>query len=126
TATYWVDQIVAEDVTRNPPAPFTTSTLQQIASSQLGLSPEKTMQLAQTLYEASLITYMRTDAVFVAPEAQDAALSFIRSAYGDSYVPAERPIYKSQANAQEAHEAIRPTDVTLTPDEIKDAQGGRA
>jgi len=122
-ATYWVDQIVAEDVSRTPPAPFTTSTLQQVASSQLGLSPEKTMQLAQTLYEVSLITYMRTDAVFVAPEAQDAALRFIRSAYGDSYVPAEKPAYKSKPNAQEAHEAIRPTDVTLTPDEIKEDVG---
>jgi DNA topoisomerase-1 len=123
SASYWVGQIVAEDVPRTPPAPFTTSTLQQVASSQLGLSPEKTMRLAQTLYEASLITYMRTDSVFVAPEAQTAAADFIRRAYGEGYLPSEKPTYKSKPGAQEAHEAIRPTDMTLTPDKIKEEVG---
>jgi DNA topoisomerase-1 len=123
-AVYWVADVKTEDVARKPPAPFMTSTLQQAASSQLGLSPERTMQLAQTLYETGLITYMRTDAVFVAPEAQDAARNFIGSAYGDDYLPGEKPIYKSKANAQEAHEAIRPAEVTLTPDHIKEDVGG--
>lgn len=81
------------------------------------------MQLAQTLYETSLITYMRTDAVFVAPEAQAAAFDFIGKAYGEPYLPTEKPQYKSRANAQEAHEAIRPADVTLTPDHIKENVG---
>ncbi len=119
-ATYWVGEINTETVQRKPPAPFTTSTLQQAASSTLGFSPEQTMQLAQTLYETSLITYMRTDAVFIAPEAQVAAFDFIGKAYGESYLPTEKPQYKSKPNAQEAHEAIRPTDVTLTPDHIKE------
>jgi len=125
-AVYWVDTLQTEDVPRKPPAPFTTSSLQQAASSQLGLSPEKTMQLAQTLYEAGMITYIRSDAVFVASEAQATALEFIGRAYGERYLPAEKPIYKSKANAQEAHEAIRPTDVTLTPDEIKEDVGDGA
>lgn len=123
SASYWVGQIVAEDVPRTPPAPFTTSTLQQVASSQLGLSPEKTMRLTQVLYEASLITYMRTDAVFVASEAQTAAADFIQRAYGEDYLPPEKPTYKSKPGAQEAHEAIRPTDMTLTPDTIKEEVG---
>lgn len=126
STTYWVGQIVAEDVSRTPPAPFTTSTLQQAASSTLGFSPEQTMQLAQTLYETSLITYMRTDAVFIAPEAQAAAFDFIDKTYGEPYLPTEKPQYKSKPNAQEAHEAIRPTDVTLTPDHIKENVGDGA
>ena len=122
-AVYWVGDVKTDDVAHKPPAPFTTSTLQQVASSQLGLAPEQTMKLAQNLYEAGLITYMRTDAVFVAPEAQDTARDLIGRAYGESYLPAEKPIYKSKANAQEAHEAIRPTDVTLTPSHIKEDVG---
>ncbi len=122
-AVYWVGEINTETAQRKPPAPFTTSTLQQAASSNLGLSPEKTMQLAQLLYESSLITYMRTDAVFIAPEAQTATLDFIGKTYGAQYVPSEKPQYKSKPNAQEAHEAIRPTDVTLTPDQIREEVG---
>ncbi len=125
-AMWWVDGVKTERLQRKPPAPFTTSTLQQAASSTLGFSPEKTMQLAQTLYEASLITYMRTDAVIVAPEAQTAAADFIRQAYGTNYLPAETPQYKSKANAQEAHEAIRPTSVTLTPDQVRETKGDGA
>jgi DNA topoisomerase-1 len=123
SAVYWVSEVNTETIQRKPPAPFTTSTLQQAASSALGFSPEQTMQLAQTLYETSLITYMRTDAVFVAPEAQAAAFDFIGKAYGEPYLPTEKPQYKSKPNAQEAHEAIRPTDVTLTPDHIKESIG---
>lgn len=123
SAACWVEEVNTETVTHKPPAPFTTSTLQQVASSALGLSPEKTMQLAQTLYETALITYMRTDAVFVAPEAQAAAFDFIGKAYGEPYLPTEKPQYKSKPNAQEAHEAIRPTDMALTPDHIKESVG---
>ncbi|MCL4876206.1 MAG: type I DNA topoisomerase [Anaerolineae bacterium] len=126
SAAYWVGEINTETVTRKPPAPFTTSTLQQAASSTLGFSPEQTMQLAQTLYETSLITYMRTDAVFIAPEAQVAAFDFIGKAYGEPYLPTEKPQYKSKPNAQEAHEAVRPTDITLTPDQIKENIGDGA
>lgn len=123
TAAYWVGEVKTETVQRKPPAPFTTSTLQQAASSALGLSPEKTMQLVQTLYESSLITYMRTDAVFIVPEAQAAAANFIGKTYGEPYLLTEPPQYKSKPNAQEAHEAIRPTDVTVTPDHIKESVG---
>jgi DNA topoisomerase-1 len=126
SAAYWVSEINTEKVQRKPPAPFTTSTLQQAASSTLGFSPEQTMQLAQTLYETALITYMRTDAVFIAPEAQAAAFDYIGKTYGEPYLPTEKPQYKSKPNAQEAHEAIRPTDVTLTPDHIKENVGDGA
>jgi DNA topoisomerase-1 len=125
-AVYWVADVKTEDVARKPPPPFTTSTLQQAASSQLGLAPEKTMQFAQMIYETGLITYMRTDAAFVAPEAQDAVREFIGRTYGGDYLPDEKPIYISKANAQEAHEAIRPADVTLTPNQIKEDIGDRA
>jgi DNA topoisomerase I len=122
-AVYWVKAIQTETLQRKPPAPFTTSRLQQAASSTLSLSPERTMQLAQTLYEAGLITYMRTDAVFIAPEAQSATFDFIGRTYGEKYLPVEKPQYQSSPGAQEAHEAIRPTDVKLTPDHIKEAAG---
>jgi DNA topoisomerase-1 len=114
---------------RRPLPPFTTSTLQQAASTILGFSPDKTMQLAQELYEGvdmggihcGLITYMRTDAVYVAPEAQAQASDVIRSQYGTEYIPSQPPIYKNRnQSAQEAHEAIRPTDVGRLPAQVKD------
>lgn len=96
--------------TRNPGAPFTTSTLQQEASSKLGFSPRNTMSLAQRLYEAGHITYMRTDSVNLSNQALGAMTSFIKQTYGENYH--QFRTYKSKsANAQEAHEAIRPTDV---------------
>ena len=101
--------------TRHPYPPFTTSTLQQAASSVCGFSPQKTMSIAQKLYEAGLITYMRTDSVNVAAVARAAAKSLIEGDFGPSYVPAKPNFYKSKAGAQEAHEAIRPTDVTQRP-----------
>src|SRR5690606_11320229 len=111
---------------RNPLPPFTTSSLQQAASKGLGLSPEKTMTLAQTLYEQGLITYHRTDGVSVAPEAQAAARVFVQREYGDAYLPPTPPAYKTKAaNAQEAHEAIRPTDVLHLPDENPDGDGAK-
>src|SRR5690606_24302641 len=109
---------------RNPLPPFTTSSLQQAAAKGLGLSPEKTMQLAQTLYEQGLITYHRTDGVTVAPEAQTAVREVILRDYGDAYLPPTSPPYNVKAaNAQEAHEAIRPTDVSKLPEEHADGDG---
>ena len=96
---------------RSPRAPFTTSTLQQVASTRLGLSPSRTMGIAQKLYESGHITYMRTDSTNLAKEAQGKLLATVRSEFGEQYV--EPRIYKTKSkSAQEAHEAIRPTDPT--------------
>lgn len=104
---------------RNPYAPFTTSSLQQDASSRLGLSPSRTMQIAQRLYEDGLITYMRTDAVQMAPEGIAMARSVIGKYFGEEYLPEKARIYQSKAkNAQEAHEAIRPTDMFKRPENL--------
>ncbi|SDG78781.1 type I DNA topoisomerase [Pelagibacterium luteolum] len=105
---------------RNPYAPFTTSTLQQDASSRLSLSPSRTMQIAQRLYEDGLITYMRTDAVQMAPEAIEAARRVIGKEFGAEYVPEKPRLYQTKAkNAQEAHEAIRPTELGKHPDTLR-------
>lgn len=101
---------------RNPYPPFITSTLQMDASRKLGFGAKQTMQVAQKLYEAGLITYMRTDGITVAPEAIDAARNWISSEYGAKYLPPKPRSYSSKAkNAQEAHEAIRPTDMAKMP-----------
>ncbi|MGE8582947.1 type I DNA topoisomerase [Agrobacterium tumefaciens] len=127
-ATYIVDTVEAKPVKRNPGPPFTTSTLQQAASSRMGFSASRTMQVAQKLYEGidiggetvGLITYMRTDGVQMAPEAIDAARRAIGEQFGDRYVPEKARFYSTKAkNAQEAHEAIRPTDFNRTPDQVK-------
>ncbi|WP_375450867.1 type I DNA topoisomerase [uncultured Devosia sp.] len=105
---------------RNPYAPFTTSSLQQDASSRLGLSPSRTMQIAQRLYEDGLITYMRTDAVQMSPEGIAMARSAIGKLYGGDYLPEKARIYQTKAkNAQEAHEAIRPTDMFKKPENLQ-------
>ncbi len=104
---------------RHPYPPFTTSTLQQAASSVCGFSPQRTMSLAQKLYEAGLITYMRTDSVNIAAVALDAVRQQIAGDFGDAFVPANPNYYKSKAGAQEAHEAIRPTDVARRPGDIE-------
>lgn len=101
--------------TRHPYPPFTTSTLQQAASSVCGFSPHRTMTIAQKLYEAGLITYMRTDSVNIASVALDAARRQIAADFGEAFVPERPNFYKSKAGAQEAHEAIRPTDVSRRP-----------
>ena len=109
------------------PPPFITSTLQQAASSALGFSASQTMRIAQQLYEGidtgngpvGLITYMRTDAVAVAVEAQRACRGFIGAQFGSDYVPEHPNVFRSKSSAQGAHEAIRPTDVNLTPDAIR-------
>ncbi|WP_337270839.1 type I DNA topoisomerase [Oryzifoliimicrobium ureilyticus] len=127
-ASYVVDSVEAKPVKRNPSPPFTTSTLQQAASSKLGFSASRTMQIAQKLYEgvdiggetAGLITYMRTDGVQMAPEAIDAARHAIGQQFGSRYLPEKPRFYSTKAkNAQEAHEAIRPTDFNRTPDSVR-------
>ena len=107
----WITSGVKEsEQKRSPRAPFTTSTLQQTASSRLGYSPSRTMQIAQKLYEAGHITYMRTDSTNLSKQAQAQILSFIDKEYGAEY--SEARIYKTKSkNAQEAHEAIRPTHI---------------
>lgn len=114
-ATLRVSDVKDQPRTRHPYPPFTTSTLQQTASSVCGFSPHRTMSLAQKLYEQGLITYMRTDSVVIAKSAQDAAAEFVRSEYGSDFLPDKPNFYKSKSGAQEAHEAIRPTDVRRKP-----------
>ncbi|MBP0964923.1 MAG: type I DNA topoisomerase [Oscillospiraceae bacterium] len=113
---------------KSPAAPFTTSTMQQDASKRLGFSASKTMKTAQTLYEGveiegmgavGLITYMRTDSLRISDEARAAAYDYIQGVYGKDYIPSSPKIYKSKANAQDAHEAIRPSMPSLTPEKVK-------
>ena len=129
-ARFTVAGVESKPAKRNPYAPFTTSTLQQEASRKLGMAPARTMQIAQRLYEGvdlggetvGLITYMRTDGVDMAPEAIAAARQVIGKEYGDKYVPAVPRIYKTkQKNAQEAHEAVRPTDLSRLPRHVAKA-----
>lgn len=105
------------DKSRRPHPPFTTSSLQQAASSVYGFSPKRTMDIAQKLYEAGLITYMRTDSVNVSVEARKAAKNLIVADFGDQFWSDN--FYKSKDSAQEAHEAIRPTDVTVRPGSLQ-------
>lgn len=125
---YVVLDIQQKETRRNPYPPFVTSTLQQEASKKLGFSAKRTMSVAQRLYEGvevkgssqGLITYMRTDGVYTAPEAIQKARGVIANRYGQRYLPAKPILYQNKVkNAQEAHEAIRPTDPTLTPEEVK-------
>ncbi|MDY3868053.1 MAG: type I DNA topoisomerase [Pyramidobacter sp.] len=115
---------------RKAPVPFKTSTLQQAAASRLGFSPRRTMSVAQSLFEGvvipskgvtGLITYMRTDSLRMAPEAVNQARSVIKETFGSKYIPAKPIMYHASSNAQDAHEAIRPTDFTLKPELIKSA-----
>jgi DNA topoisomerase I len=107
-----VTAVEAKPASRNPSAPFMTSTLQQEASRKFGMGARQTMSTAQRLYEAGHITYMRTDGIDMAPEAVTMARDAIKDRYGAEYVPASPRIYKNKAkNAQEAHECIRPTDM---------------
>jgi DNA topoisomerase-1 len=127
-ASFVAESVEAKPTKRNPLPPFTTSTLQQAASSKLGFSASRTMQVAQRLYEgfdiggetAGLITYMRTDGVQMAVEAIDGARIAIAEQFGERYRPEKPRHYATKAkNAQEAHEAIRPTDFRRTPDQVK-------
>ena len=125
---FTVTNIKRADKQRSPSLPFTTSTLQQEASRKLNMTPRRTMAIAQQLYEGvditgegtvGLITYMRTDSLRISDEAQADARGFIQERYGKGYVPAAPRQYKTKAGAQDAHEAIRPSNVKLTPESIR-------
>lgn len=130
-----VDKIVADLVTEQfiitkktkkltsskPSAPFITSTLQQVASTNLGFSVKQTMMLAQNLYELGYITYMRTDSTSLSDEAIDSVRSYIEDKFGDKYLPAEKILYV-KSKSQEAHEAIRPTDVNISMHDLEGLQ----
>ena len=110
-----VSDVITKDVTRRARPPFITSTLQQSASGALGYAPARTMGIAQKLYENGLITYMRTDSFNIAASALDECRAFVGHSYGAEYLPETPNFYKSKGAAQEAHEAIRPTDVAVQP-----------
>ena len=125
---FTVTNIKRTDKQRSPSLPFTTSTLQQEASRKLNMTPRRTMAIAQQLYEGvditgegtvGLITYMRTDSLRISEEAIAAAKTFILGRYGHDYRPKTARQYKTKAGAQDAHEAIRPSNVTLTPEQVK-------
>ena len=130
-APFTISQVTEKETKRNPKAPFITSTLQQAASTRLSFGAERTMRIAQQLYEGvdvgaeggvGLITYMRTDSFALAPEAVEEARAHVRERHGDEYVPEKPPTYrrgKLKVQAQEAHEAIRPTDVNRDPETLK-------
>ncbi len=115
---------------KKPVAPFTTSTMQQEASKHLNMATQKTMMIAQQLYEGvnvkgegtvGLVSYIRTDSFRISDEAYAAAVDYIKESYGEEFVNPERVVYKSKGKTQDAHEAIRPTDVNRTPDSIKES-----
>jgi DNA topoisomerase-1 len=130
TAAFSITKVKRGERRRRPSAPFTTSTLQQDASRKLGFTSKRTMALAQGLYEGQdvgnggstgLITYMRTDSTSVSASAQQEAREYIGNKYGKDYLPPEAPLYRARsANAQEAHEAIRPTSVMREPEQVKE------
>lgn len=118
SASYEVANREDRPTSSKPSAPFITSTLQQAASTRLGFGVKKTMMLAQRLYEAGYITYMRTDSTNLSNEAVEAAREFIGSQFGGEYLPPQPIRYSSKEGAQEAHEAIRPSDVNVTSDSV--------
>lgn len=126
---YVVKDVKKADKQKNPLPPFTTSTLQQDANKKLNYMTKKTMMIAQQLYEGveikghgtiGLITYMRTDSVRISSEAQEKALDFIKGAYGEKYAPDKPRVYRGKKNIQDAHEAIRPTYIEITPEIAKE------
>ena len=125
-----VTEVKKGSLKRHAAPPFSTSTLQQDASKKLGFSTKKTMLVAQQLYEGveikkrghvGLVSYIRTDSVRISKEAQADALEYIKSKFGANYAPSSPNIYKGRKGAQDAHEAIRPTDINITPESIKDS-----
>lgn len=129
-AAFIIEKVKKSVHKKSPAAPFTTSTLQQEASRRLGFQGRRTMKAAQELYEGleikdmgatGLITYMRTDSLRISDEARAAAYDFIKNKYGEQYIPDIPKKYKTKGNAQDAHEAIRPTHPELTPDVVKDS-----
>lgn len=129
SGTFKVVKVEKKEIRRRPAPPFSTSTLQQAASQKIGFAAERTMRTAQTLYEGvdlgtpdpvGLITYMRTDSFSVSRVAAEEAAQLIKGKYGPSYLPAQPPVYQTKSRgAQEAHEAIRPTSVGRTPEEVR-------
>lgn len=124
-----VAEVLRKEIRKNAPPPFITSSLQQAASSALGFSPSRTMRIAQKLYEgvdlghgsaSGLITYMRTDSFSIAQEAREQAGAYILKEHGPEFLPETPNVFRSRASAQEAHEAIRPTDPARTPESLKD------
>lgn len=125
---YKIDKVKKGSRLKNPLPPFTTSTLQQEASKKLNFMTKRTMSVAQALYEGvdvkgygtvGLITYMRTDSVRISEEAQGKAIDFIKENYGDEYIPENLRVYKGKKNIQDAHEAIRPSHIEITPEIAK-------
>ncbi|MDD2371408.1 MAG: type I DNA topoisomerase [Firmicutes bacterium] len=125
-----VSSVKMKDKKNNPKPPFITSTLQQKAANVLNYTSKKTMQIAQELYEGidlgksnggliGLITYMRTDSTRISPTAKEETKEFIRNTYGEDYIPAKTRIYKISNKAQDAHEAVRPTSINRTPNDLK-------
>ena len=132
-ARYSVSSLKKGTRRKNPAPPFITSTLQQEAARRLGFRAEKTMKVAQELYEGvnieghgmvGLITYMRTDSLRISEEARSATDEYVRSVYGDKYMPDKPRYFKSRSNAQDGHEAIRPSTVSLTPESVKESLSG--
>ena len=124
-----VAEVARKEIRKNAPPPFITSSLQQAASGALGFSPSRTMRIAQKLYEgvdlghgsaSGLITYMRTDSFSVAQEAREQARDYVLKTHGPEFLPETPNVFRSRSNAQEAHEAIRPTDPARTPESLKD------
>ena len=128
-AKYRIAKVTRSERKRNPPTPYTTSKLQQDAVNRLGFGAKRAMQIAQGLYEGvdlgkdggavGLITYMRTDSTRLSPDAVNAARDLIAKKYGAEWVPAQPNVFKSKKNAQDAHEAIRPTSVELPPEAVR-------
>ncbi len=119
---YQVTKIEEKPTKSNPTAPFITSTLQQAASTRLGFGVKKTMMLAQRLYEAGYITYMRTDSTNLSQDALNMVRDYIGKNYGDKYLPKSPNVYTSKKNSQEAHEAIRPSDVNIQATNLSDVE----
>ena len=125
---FYVQSVKRAVMKSHAPAPYITSTLQQDGSIRLNLTAPQVMQIAQRLYEGvetprgnvALITYMRTDSVRISAEAQKSALNYIKENYGQEYVPSKPNVYRSKKDAQDAHEAIRPIDISRTPESLKD------
>lgn len=127
---YIVGKVKKGEKKKTPSAPFTTSTLQQEASRKLGFTTKKTMIVAQQLYEGidikgvgavGLVTYIRTDSTRVADSAKAETAEYVKSRYGEKYLPEEKRVYKNKSASQDAHECIRPTDVNMTPESVKDS-----
>jgi DNA topoisomerase-1 len=131
-AKYRVAKVTKSERKRNPPAPYTTSKLQQDAVNRLGFGAKRAMQIAQGLYEGidlgktgadggpvGLITYMRTDSTRLSPDAVEAAREYVVEKHGKAFIPAQPNVFKSKKNAQDAHEAIRPTSLELSPESVR-------